>query len=472
MENQFLKQLVSTLGAGTVITDANDMQAWLADWRGIFKGCAQAVVRPRTTQQVASCLALCHEHGVPVVPYGGNTGLCGAATPDDNPHNVIISMEKMNAIREIDTVGNTMVLEAGCVLSHVQQAASGAGRMFPLSFAAQGSCQIGGCLATNAGGVNVLRYGMVRELVLGMEAVLPDGRILNQLRTLRKDNTGYDLKQLFIGSEGTLGIMTAVVVRLLPQMRARTVALMAVQSAAAALACYEQLYASCGQRIQACEYMEHACLELVEKHYPDLRMPMEQPHNGYVLVEFADTGHEAMLNEQVEEAIGALLEQALCTDVVISASLTQLETLWRLREEIPDAQRLESAQIKHDVSIPIKDLPAFMDAAKTLLQTRYPEINIIVFGHFGDGNLHYNVNAPAGTSKDYFEKNDLGEHITGDVMKLVNEYHGSFSAEHGVGQLKKNYFSQYKSPLEVELMRQIKALFDPRGIMNPGKIFQ
>lgn len=469
--SDFLTRLVAALGEDIVVTSPQDVEPWLSDWRGLYKGQAQAVVRPRTTQQVSDCVKLCHEYGVPVVPRGGNTGLCGAATPDERAENIIISLDRMNAIRDIDTVGNTMTLEAGCILSNVQDAASNAGRMFPLSLAAQGTCEIGGNLATNAGGVNVVRYGMVRELVLGLEVVLPDGQILNQLHALRKDNTGYDLKQLFIGSEGTLGIITAAVVRLLPKMQVRTVAFIAVESADKALACYEQLTAQCGQRIQAYEYMTQECIELVHKHFADLRSPLQQPYPGYVLVEFADTADEAALNTLVEESVGSLFEQDLCMDAAISTSLAQIETMWRLREEIPEAQRLESAQLKHDVSIPIKDLPTFMGQAQSVLHSRYPDVQLIVFGHFGDGNLHYNVNAPSGAGNAYFTDNGVGENITHEVMQLVYRFGGSFSAEHGVGQLKKDYFQQYKSPLEIELMRQLKAVFDPKGIMNPGKIF-
>ena len=466
--SDFLTRLVAALDEDIVVTSPQDVEPWLSDWRGLYKGQAQAVVRPRTTQQVSDCVKLCHEYGVPVVPRGGNTGLCGAATPDERAENIIISLDRMNAIRDIDTVGNTMTLEAGCILSNVQDAASNAGRMFPLSLAAQGTCEIGGNLATNAGGVNVVRYGMVRELVLGLEVVLPDGQILNQLHALRKDNTGYDLKQLFIGSEGTLGILR-LLWSVLPKMHVRTVAFIAVESADKALACYEQLTAQCGQRIQAYEYMTQECIELVHKHFADLRSPLQQPYPGYVLVEFADTADEAALNTLVEESVGSLFEQDLCIDAAISTSLAQIETMWRLREET-EAQRLESAQLKHDVSIPIKDLPAFMVQAQSVLHLRYPDVQLIVFGHFGDGNLHYNVNAPSGAGNAYFTNNGVGENITHEVMQLVYRFGGSFSAEHGVGQLKKDYFQQYKSPLEIELMGQLKPCLTRRH-HEPGKIF-
>lgn len=467
----FAQQLVAALGKDIVLTASEDIEPWLADWRGIYKGRAQAVVRPRSTEQVATCLRLCTGAGVPVIPRGGNTGLCGAATPDDRPDNVIISLGRMNHIRAVDTVGNTMTVEAGCILSNLQEAASEAGRMLPLSLAAQGTCEIGGNLSTNAGGVNVVRYGMAREMVLGLEIVLPTGEILDELHPLRKDNTGYDLKQLFIGAEGTLGIITAAVLRLQPKLEARVVSLLALDSPDQALSAFESLYSLCGQRIQAYEYFTDDCVQLVHTQVPDVRSPFPDAHPCYVLVEVADTGDEGALNTLVEEAIGALLEQELCHDAVISTSLAQSQNLWRLREEISEAQRADGPHLKHDISIPIVRLPEFMGRAAALLDEQFPGVRPFVFGHFGDGNLHYNVSRPATAQASYFADHNGGEDVTAALLALVHEFRGSFSAEHGVGQLKKPYFAQYKSPVAIELMRRVKAAFDPAGIMNPGKIF-
>ena len=471
----FAQSLVDALGADLVTTTAADIAPWLTDWRGIYHGAAQALVRPRTTAQVATCIRLCHEAHVPVVPRGGNTGLCGAATPaphqDDVPDSVIVCLDRMNAVRSVDTISNVMIAEAGCVLADLQHAAENSNRMLPLSLAAEGSCQLGGNLSTNAGGVNVVRYGMTRELVLGVEAVLPTGEIFEGLRTLRKDNTGYDLKQLLIGAEGTLGIITAASLRLFPRNGVRTVVLAAVDSPAQALALYSLVFEQCGQRVQAFEYFTQACIGLVLQHVDGLRSPFPESHPGYVLLELADTVDENALNALVENVIGSALEAELCSDAVVSTSLAQLESIWRLREEISEAQRLDGPHLKHDVSVPIDALPDFMVAAQQRVETALPGARLFIFGHFGDGNLHYNVSRPADTAPDFFAKHPTAaEAVTDAVLEEVALVHGSISAEHGIGQLKRHHFHQYKSPLERHLMQSIKHVFDPHGIMNPGKL--
>jgi len=466
--SDFPARLLQTLGPDTVLTAADDIAPWLADWRGLYKGQAQAVVRPRSTEEVAACLALCQQAGVAVVPRGGNTGLCGGATPDASPANVVLSLDRMNAIRSIDTIANTMVAEAGCILGNLRRAAQEAGRLLPLSLAAEDSSQIGGNVATNAGGVNVVRYGMARELVLGLEAVLPTGEVFHGLRTLRKDNTGYDLKQLLIGSEGTLGVITAVALRLFPRTDVRSVVLAAVESPMQALRLFELLFHKCGARLQAFEFFSGDCVDLVLKHAEGVQEPFAQRYPAYVLVELADTADEAALNALLESVIGQALEEGLCLDAAVSASLAQLQALWKLREEISEAQRADGPHLKHDVSLPIERIPDFMASAEARVRALYPDIRPYIFGHFGDGNLHYNLSRPAGADRDWAAAH--GAAITDAVLDEVNRYGGSISAEHGIGQLKRDHFLHSKNPLELRLMREIKAVLDPAGIMNPGKL--
>jgi len=466
--HDFAQRLVQALGPDVVATAEADVAPWLADWRGMYRGQAQAVVRPRTTEEVARCLALCQQAGVPVVPRGGNTGLCGGATPDGSPANVVLSLDRMQAIRSIDTVANTLVAEAGCILGNLRRAAQEAGRLLPLSLAAEDSSQIGGNVATNAGGVNVVRYGMARELVLGLEAVLPTGEVFHGLRTLRKDNTGYDLKQLLIGSEGTLGVITAVALRLFPRVDTRSVVLAAVESPAQALQLYALLFEQCGARLQAYEYFTGECVDLVLQHAEGVQEPFAQRYPGYVLVELADSTDEAALNALLEQVIGEALERELCLDAVVSASLAQLQALWKLREEISEAQRADGPHLKHDVSLPIERIPEFMVSAEARVREVCPDVRPYIFGHFGDGNLHYNLSRPAGAERDWAAAQ--GGVITDVVLDEVDRYGGSISAEHGIGQLKRAHFLHSKPALELRLMREIKRVLDPAGIMNPGKL--
>ncbi|MNQ59547.1 putative FAD-linked oxidoreductase [compost metagenome] len=361
-----------------------------------------------------------------------------------------------------------MVAEAGAILGNLRRAAQDAGRLLPLSLAAEDSSQIGGNVATNAGGVNVVRYGMARELVLGLEAVLPTGEIFHGLRTLRKDNTGYDLKQLLIGSEGTLGVITAVALRLFPRTDVRSVVLAAVESPAQALQLFEILFEQCGARLQAFEYFSGDCLELVLTHAEGVQEPFDQRYPAYVLVELADTADEAGLNTLLENVIGTALERGLCLDAAVSASLAQLQTLWKLREEISEAQRADGPHLKHDVSLPIERIPDFMVSAEARVRALYPDVRPFIFGHFGDGNLHYNLSRPAGAERTWVSEH--GAAITDAVLDEVNRYGGSISAEHGIGQLKREHFLHSKDAVELRLMREIKKVMDPAGIMNPGKL--
>lgn len=466
--NNFLQELTRQLGSDIVQTQAADIEPWLTDWRGVYKGNAQALVRPTTTEQVSVCLRLCNEHKVAVVPRGGNTGLCGGATPDTSSNNIILSLDRMNQIRSIDTIANTLVADAGCILGNLRRAAQEAGRLLPLSLAAEDSSQIGGNVATNAGGVNVVRYGMARELVLGIEAVLPGGQVFEGLGTLRKDNTGYDLKQLFIGSEGTLGVITGVALRLHAPTQVRSVVLVAVDSAQQALELFSLVFAATGPRLQAFEFFTQDCLELVLAQVEGIQAPFPERHPGYVLMELADTANAEALEQLVEQVIGQALEDGLCQDAVLSASLAQLQALWRLREEISEAQRADGPHLKHDISLPIEQIPAFLASAEARLRDVSSDCRLYIFGHFGDGNLHYNVSRPNGAPRTWAAE---WEHRIADaVFTEVASYGGSISAEHGIGQLKRAAFQQHKNPEQRELMVQIKQLFDPAGIMNPGKL--
>lgn len=466
--SDFSQRLVQALGPDTVLTAADDIAPWLSDWRGLYRGHAQAVVRPRRAEDVAQCLALCQQEGVPVVPRGGNTGMCGGATPDQGAANVVLSLDRMNQVRSIDTIANTMVAEAGCILGNLRRAADEAGRLLPLSLAAEDSCQIGGNVSTNAGGVNVVRYGMTRELVLGIEAVLPTGEIFHGLRTLRKDNTGYDLKQLLIGAEGTLGVITAVALRLFPRTGVRSVVLAAVQSPTQALQLFQLVYEQCGPRLQAYEFFTGECLELVLAHAQGVQDPFAQRYPGYVLIELADTADEAALNALLENVVGDALERGLCLDAAVSASLAQLQAMWKLREEISESLRAEGPHLKHDISLPIERIPDFMESAEARLRQSHGDVRPFIFGHFGDGNLHYNLSRPTGAPREWAAEH--GAAVTDIVLDEVNRYGGSISAEHGIGQLKRDHFLHSKNPLELRLMRDIKRLLDPAGILNPGKL--
>ena len=403
-----------------------------------------------------------------MVPQGGNTGLCGGATPDAAGGQIVLKLSRMNRVRAVDPVNNTITVEAGCILANLQQAAAAAGRLFPLSLAAEGSCEIGGNLSTNAGGTAVLRYGNARDLVLGLEVVLPDGQIWDGLRGLRKDNTGYDLKQLFIGAEGTLGVITAAVLKLYPQPQARATALVALEGPAAALRLLSHMQAVCGDRLTGFELMSAFCLALVAKHFPATRLPFAQAHPHYVLLELSDTTSNAGLDAALHSALAEAVEAGLALDAAVAASETQADALWALRENIPEAQVHEGKQIKHDVSVPISRIAEYIAVTDAELQRAFPGVRMVTFGHLGDGNLHYNVAPPVGGDEDAFMSR------ASDVSRMIYDsaarFSGSISAEHGLGQYKRDEILRYKSPLEMELMRRIKAALDPQGIMNPGKV--
>ncbi|TFW11310.1 FAD-binding oxidoreductase [Massilia arenosa] len=451
-----------------VITDADGMAPYLTDWRGRFTGRARAVLRPGTTEQVARLVRLCAELHVPVVPQGGRTGLVLGSVPDVSGEAVVLSLTRMNRVREVDAANRTITLDAGCILQQVQDAAAAEGCLFPLSLAAEGSCTIGGNLSTNAGGTAVLRYGNTRDLCLGLEVVTAQGEIWSSLRGLRKDNTGYSLRDLFIGAEGTLGVITGAVMKLYPMPRASITALVAVSSPAQALALLTMVQDHCGPALTAFELMSQVCMDLVAKHYPDLPHPFRHRHPQYALLEVASSESEEHAVGLLEGAIGAALEAGIAADAAVASSVAQSRGLWQIREHIPLAQAAAGKNIKHDISLPVSSIPAFLEATDALLLRAFPGCQLVTFGHLGDGNLHYNVAPPDGVAHDDFlGHQDAVNHIVHDS---VDRFGGSFSAEHGVGALKRSDMARYKSAVEVRMMQAIKQALDPLGIMNPGKI--
>jgi FAD/FMN-containing dehydrogenase len=461
--------LIQQLGPQGVLTAAADLEPYVVDWRGVYRGKAIAVARPSNTREVAAVMTLCAASGVPVVPQGGNTGMCGASVPNADGDEIVLSLARMNKVLEVDPLNNTLTAEAGCVLATIQQAAADAGRLFPLSLGAEGSCQIGGNLSTNAGGVNVLRYGNTRDLVLGVEVVLPDGRIWNGLRGLRKDNTGYDLKHLFIGAEGTLGIITAATLKLFPRPAANATAWMAVRDPVSALQLLALMRRHCNDRITAFELISRHSLELVWKHIPGTRDPIAEPHPWYVLTELADAGSEQALRADLETALEEALQQSLVDDAVIAENRSQAQALWHMRESIPEGARQEPVMVyRHDIAVAVGRIPEFIREAQAALEARFPGVRLICFGHLGDGNLHYNAYLPERLRGDAAARD--AHDVTETVYDIVQRYGGSFSAEHGIGLSKVAELAHYKDPVELDLMRTLKRALDPRGLMNPGKV--
>ena len=463
-----IEGLKAIVGERNVITDDHGRGPFENDWRGQFHGRALAVVKPGSTDEVSRVVQLLAREKTAIVPQGGNTSLCGGSVPDDSGRQVIVNLSRMNRVRGVDASNNTMTVEAGCVLANIQQAAEQHDRLFPLSLGAEGSCEIGGNLSTNAGGTGVLRYGNTRELVLGLEVVLPDGRVWDGLRSLRKDNTGYDLKHLFVGAEGTLGIITAAVLKLFPKPRSQATALVALDSPATALKLLAKLREQVGERVTGFELISRICIDLVLKHIPNTRDPLPAASPWYVLVELSDSTEGRTLDTLLEDALGAAAEGELITDAVIAASDTQRKELWALRENVSEAQKLDGVSIKHDVSVPVSRVPEFIERASAALIEAFPGIRIVAFGHMGDGNVHYNCGKPGAdeASRFYGESPEVNR----VVYKVVAELNGSISAEHGLGVLKVEEIKQYKGALELDLMRAIKRTLDPDGIMNPGKV--
>jgi FAD/FMN-containing dehydrogenase len=462
-----VEALRAAVGTANVLTEG-DLSAWELDWRKRWRGKALAVVRPGSTAEVAAVVRACAAQGVAIVPQGGNTGLVGGGVPDASGTQVLLSLQRLNRVRAVDEANLTLTAEAGCVLQAVQEAAAARGLLFPLSLAAEGSCTIGGNLATNAGGTQVLRWGNARDLCLGLEVVTAAGDLWEGLSGLRKDNTGYDLRDLFVGSEGTLGIITAATLKLAPQPAATTTALAACASVADCVALLKLARTRLGAGLTGFEMMGAFALELVARHFPALPRPL--PGAPWtVLLEQSDTEGETPARERFESLLGAALEAGCVQDAVVAESLAQSQALWHVRESIPLAQAEEGVNIKHDISVPVSAIPAFVEQTDAALAARWPGVRLVNFGHLGDGNLHYNLQAPNGADGAAF----LGAHehaVNQVVFDSVAHFEGSFSAEHGIGALKRDELALRKSPVALRLMRGIKAALDPQGLLNPGRV--
>jgi len=454
--------------SGRILTDPADTAPFLTDWRKLWHGRALAVVQPDTTADVATVLRWCGRHKVPVVAQGGNTGMSGGATPDPTGSAIVLSLARLNTIREVDTLNNTITLDAGCILQTVQDAAEQAGRLFPLSLASEGSCTIGGNLASNAGGTAVLRYGNARELCLGLEVVTATGEIWDGLSGLRKDNSGYDLRDLFIGSEGTLGVITGAVLKLFPKPAARVAAFIGVESVASALGLLDEARNRIDSALTAFEILSEQCLALVLDHFPDARRPLETTCRAYVLIEVTDLRDEANAREALESLLVTAFEQGLVIDGAIAESVAQCRAFWSLRENIAEAQGAAGSTIKHDIAVPISRIVAFLADADAAIAARWPDLRFVTFGHLGDGNIHYNFSPPAGGDQAAFYAEQHA--INGVVHDLVIHHGGTISAEHGLGVLRRDEAARYKSPVALDLMRAIKRALDPDGLLNPDKM--
>ncbi|AIB12285.1 2-hydroxyacid dehydrogenase [Azospirillum argentinense] len=463
-----LDRIRTIVGPNGLLTAPEDMAPYLSEWRGRFKGNSPAVVRPASTEEVAAVVKICAEAGIPVVPQGGNTSLVGGSIPYEEGREIVISLSRMNKIRGIDTLNYTMTVEAGVVLKTAQEAAKDKDRLLPMSLGAEGTCQIGGLISTNAGGINVLRYGNMRDLVLGLEVVLADGRVWNGLRSLRKNNTGYDLKHLFIGAEGTLGIVTAAVLKLYPRPRQAETAFIAVPSPAAAIELLARLREASGDAVAAFELMSRRCLEFALKHVAGTIDPLAEPSPWYVLTELTAGTQSDAFRETVEAALGEAFEAELATDATIAQSETQANQLWFIREAIVEAQKFEGGSIKNDVSVPVSRVAEFIERAEAAVAAACPGIRPTPFGHVGDGNIHFNLSQPEGAdTAAYLARWDEICHV---VNEVIFDLDGSISAEHGVGRFKKDEMPVIKSPVEFDLLRAMKAALDPKGLLNPGKM--
>ncbi|WP_353952291.1 FAD-binding oxidoreductase [Knoellia sp. S7-12] len=463
-----LALLLEALGPTGVLTDPADIAPYVSDWTGTLHGRSPAVLRPSSTVEVAAAVRICAEAGVAIVPQGGNTGLCGGAVPGGPGVQVVLSLGRMRRVRAVDPVGDTMTVEAGVVLATAQEVAASAGRLLPLSLGSEGSCTVGGTIATNAGGTAVLRYGMMRELVLGLEVVLADGRVWDGLRVVRKDNTGYDLKQLFIGAEGTLGIVTAAVLRLFPATPQRATAWVALPDVSAAVALLGVVRERAAGSLTTYELVSREALDMVLSHLPGTRDPMPGSHPWYGLVELAGPASAVDLDETLEMALGEAVDRGLVLDAVVASSPAQREGLWRLREGVSEAQRIEGPSLKHDVTLPIGDLADFVADAGALVEARLPGVRLVTYGHVGDGNLHYNLSGPVSGDPEAFLA--LHHRLTEVVYDAVARRGGSISAEHGVGTTKRDAIAAVKSEVELDLARAVKHALDPGGVMNPTKV--
>jgi len=469
-----LEAIHRVVGDKGFTTDVREMEPHVVEWRDNYHGRAAAVVKPANTEEVAAVMKICHQAGVPVVPQGGMTGLTGAGIPHEHGGEIVLSLRRMNRILEVNPLAFTMTVEAGVVLKTIQETAAAHDRLFPLSLGAEGSCAIGGNLSTNAGGVQVLHYGNARSLVLGLEVVLPDGRIWNGLRALKKDNTGYDLKNLFMGAEGTLGIITRAVLKIFPKPKDVATAWMAVRDPAASVELLSRAHEASEDNVTSCELMSRQGLEFVFKHIPGCADPLEGRHDWYVLLEWSSTravpeGGTGM-TERMEAFLGALMEEGLVLDATLAQSTTQAQAFWKIRESHSEAQKIEGPSIKHDISVSVSEIPSFIERGIAAMKQVVPDLRPVPFGHVGDGNLHFNAQAPEGMGKDEFFAH-YGA-INRAVYDIVREVAGSISAEHGIGRFKLEELEHYRSPVELDVMRSIKRALDPQNLMNPGKVIR
>ncbi|WP_105984181.1 MULTISPECIES: FAD-binding oxidoreductase [unclassified Brucella] len=467
-DTALIERFAAIVGEKNALTAPEDIAAYLIEQRDLYHGRTPLVLRPGSTEEVAAIMKLATETRTPVVPQGGNTGLVGGQQPDESGAAIILSLGRMNRIRNLDTVGNLVTLEAGVILKNLQDAAEKAGRLFPLSLGAEGSCQIGGNLGSNAGGTAVLAYGNMRELCLGLEVVLPTGEILNDLRYVKKDNTGYDLKDIFVGSEGTLGVITAAVLKIFPQPKGKGVAYAGLRSPEDVLGLFQLATEHAGPSLTGFELMPRVGVEFTVRHVDGVRDPLESPHDWYVLIDISSSRSEEDARTTLETILTEAFENDLIQDAAIAESVAQAQSFWKMREEMSWAQKPEGGSIKHDISVPVASIPAFIHEANAATLDMIPGARVVCFGHIGDGNLHYNVSQPVGADKEAFlaRWHDLNHRI----HTIVASYGGSISAEHGIGQLKREELVFFKQDIALDLMRRIKAAFDPAGIMNPGKV--
>ncbi len=468
-DQELIQQFQQIVGADHVITASADLEPYLIDWRKRYRGQAIAAIRPASTEEVSKIVKICAAHHIAMVPQGGNTGMCGGATPNPEGRQIVISLQRMNRVRSVDTSNQTITVEAGVVLQTLQEEATKANRYFPLSLGAEGSCMIGGNLSTNAGGTSVLRYGNARELCLGLEVVLPNGEILNSLRGLRSDNTGYDLRDLFIGAEGSLGIITAAVMKLFPIPVAQWTALVATPSAEGAVELLNRFQAGASAQLTGFEMMSDESLALLKHYYPALTSPLAGPNPYEVLVEISDYESSEHAMQLMESILEGALESGCASDAIIASNIAQARKFWDMREHVPLAQADDGQNIKHDVSLPISAIPAFVTTCNKMLREKYPNIRIINYGHLGDGNLHYNVAGPSSAETEHFFTT-YSKEIQALVYAEVEKLNGSISAEHGVGQQKVDYLLGHRGAVAYEVMRAVKQALDPHNLMNPGKV--
>ena len=468
IDKKLIERFIEIVGVNHALVDQDVISSYLVEQRGLYHGRTPLVLRPSSPKEVSEIMKLASATGTPIVPQGGNTGLVGAQQPDESANEIIVSMERLNRIRSIDVEGNLALVEAGVVLHTLQEKVDEKGRFFPLSLGSEGSCQIGGNLSSNAGGTDVLAYGNTRELCLGLEVVLPDGRILDDLRYVKKDNSGYDLKDLFIGAEGTLGIITAAVMKLFPKPQGKAVAYAGMKSPEKALELLLLAQKKAGSMLTGFELMAKVGMEMSLNYVKGARAPLEHESEWYVLLDLSSSHSDGEANNTMEDILADALQQGIIEDASIARSVGQQKEFWRLREDMSPAQKLEGGSIKHDISVPIASIPDFISEAAKIIETISPGARIVCFGHMGDGNLHYNVSQPVGADKQAYLS--LWGEMNHRIHTLVMSYNGSFSAEHGIGQLKRKELVAFKSPVALSLMRSIKQLFDPKNIMNPGKM--